>query len=126
MAALRYSFLYVLFMSSCVTPAETKEIIIDNDIEGCFTLKFLKLDFMHEPVVLHASVFPEKSNLECPCKSALVKYSSIQKKGTDYYTLLEGNFTALGKNIVILPIAVQKQLILPNIPINILLSCSDH
>jgi len=124
MAIFRHSLFTIIFLSSCAHSTQLSDVDIDNQIEGCFTLKNWQLDTSKEPVILRASFGPENKKFECPCKSALVKYSVTQKIEISTSYLLTGNFTSLGKDYVNLPIAVQKQLIFSDIPLHISLTCA--
>ena len=125
MVTLRNSIFITCLLYSCADSAQPgHNVVINNQIEGCFTLSNWQLDLSKEPVLLHVTVGSGKKNRECPCKSALFKYTVTQKDGPDYDTLLIGTFTTLNKNTLLLPLAVQKQLVFTNVPINISLSCS--
>jgi hypothetical protein len=79
-----------------------------------------------EPLLLVASISPKAENKDCPCRSALMKYTVFQKKDKDIFNLLSGNFSVLGKEKIVLPVAVQKQLVFTDTPIHLSLSCSDN
>lgn len=126
MAILRNSLFIILLIYSCADSAQpNKNVVINNHIEGCFTFTNWQIDSNKEPVLLHASIGSGKKNRECPCKSALFKYTVTQKDGHDFDTLLIGTFTTLNKNTVALPLAVQKQLIFNKVPINLSVTCSS-
>jgi hypothetical protein len=84
------------------------------------------LDTSKEPVLATASISTKTANTDCPCKSALMKYTAFQKKDGNTFNLLSGQFSILGKESVVLPIAVQKQLIFPDTLVHLSLSCSDN
>lgn len=126
MAVLRSSILIVFLFSSFACSDEKNNVIIYNPIKGCFGFESWRLNMQEEPVVLNVSVKQKNTNIECPCKSALVKYTASQKVEDSVSKLLTGYFTTLGKDSVILPVSVQKQIIFPKIPIDITLSCSNQ
>jgi len=126
MAVLRSSILIAFLFFSFACSAEKNNVIIFNQIKGCFGFESWQLNIQEEPVVLHVSVKQKNKNMECPCKSALIKYTASQKIEGSVSNLLTGYFTTLGKDSVILPVSVQKQIIFPKIPIEITLSCSNQ
>lgn len=126
MAALRFSFLAILFLSSCAHSQAPKNVVIESQVEGCFSLNVLDFDKTKEPLLLTASISSKTETGECPCKSALMKYSAFQKKDGNIFNLLSGQFSVLGKEKIVLPIAVQKQLVFPDVPIHLSLSCAGN
>lgn len=114
---LRFSVLVIFFLCSCAHSQPQKNIEVTNLVEGCFTLNNITLDIGKEPVLAAASINPKTANADCPCKSAIMKYSAFQKKDGNTFNLLSGQFSILGKDSVVLPIAVQKQLIFSDAPI---------
>ena len=125
MATRRYSLFAFLILYSCVNHAEPNRLNIKNRIEGCFTITKWQLNTKHEPVTLRVSVGPEKKGSDCPCKSALFSYTVRQKEGSAYRNLLGGVFTTMNKSYVVLPVAIQKQLMADTTPIDISLTCSN-
>ncbi len=126
MAALRFSVLAIFLLCSCAHSQAQKGVIVESQIDGCFTFNSITLDASKEPVLATASISPKTANADCPCKSAAMKYTAFQKKDGNTFNLLSGQFSILGKESVVLPIAVQKQLIFPDMPIHLSLSCSDN
>ena len=125
MAALRYSLVLVLLLCSCAFSKQGDNIVIENNIDGCFSFTSSQLGLDNEPVILKANIGAENKNADCMCKSALFKYVAYQKNEGEINNLISGTFTTLGKSVVSFPIAVQKQLIFPKIPIHISMSCSN-
>lgn len=126
MAVLKYSVLAIAFVYSSAQSQDQKSVRVESRVEGCFTLTNIILDISKEPVLANSSINLNTRNADCPCKSALMKYTAAQKKGGNTFELLSGHFSMLGKERVSLPIAVQKQLTFPDIPIHLSLSCSNN
>lgn len=126
MAALRFSVLAILFLCSCAHSQAPKNVVIESQVEGCFSFKTSALDTDKEPLLLVASINSKAETGECPCKSALMKYTAFQKKDGNIFNLLSGQFSVLGKDKIVLPIAVQKQLVFPDVPIHLSLSCAGN
>ena len=76
--------------------------------------------------MLKLAISHKESGVYCPCKSTLMHYSSFQKVDGNVSTLLSGDFNVLEKNMVTLPIAVQKQLLYKGIPIQVSVSCASN
>lgn len=127
MAVLKYKLytLALIFFSGCAFSTSLNTIILNNEVVGCFSLKNEKLDVSVEPVTLAVTIGSGGNGLDCPCKSALMKYSVYQELETGNSDLLSGYFSVLNKESVVLPIAVQRQLIFPDSPIRISISCSS-
>jgi hypothetical protein len=127
MAVLKNNILILasLFISSCAYSNSEAPFIFENKVAGCFSLVDEKLDIDKEPVTVTVSVGAGSKNLDCPCKSALMKFAAYQKLETGTSDLLSGYFTVHGKKSVVLPLAVQNQLIFPADPIRVLISCSS-
>ncbi len=126
MAALKSSILIVFLFSSFACSAEKNNVTIHNPIKGCLGFESWRLNIQEEPVVINVSVKHENNKMDCPCKSALIKYTASQEIEGNVFNLLSGYFTTLGMDTVILPVSVQKQIIFPKIPIDITLSCSNQ
>lgn len=126
MAALRFSVLAIFLLCSCAHSQPHKDVEIESLVDGCFTFNSITVDASKEPVLAAASISTKTANADCPCKSAAMKYTVFQRKNGNTFTLLSGQFSILGKESVVLPIAVQKQLIFPDAPIHLSLSCSDN
>ena len=76
--------------------------------------------------MLKLAISHKESGVDCPCKSTLMHYSSFQKVDGNVSNLLSGDFNVLEKNMVTLPIAVQKQLLYKGIPIQVSVSCASN
>jgi len=126
MAAPIFSILAIFLLCSCAHSQTQKTVEVESLVDGCFTFNNIILDASKEPVLAAASISTKTANADCPCKSAAMKYTAFQRKDGSTFTLLSGQFSILGKESVILPIAVQKQLIFPDTPIHLSLSCSDN
>lgn len=124
MAALRFNVLAIFLLCSCAHSQSQKDVTVESQVDGCFTFNNITLDLSKEPLLATASI--KTANADCPCKSAVMKYTAFQKKDGNTFTLLSGQFSILGKESVALPIAVQKQLIFSDKPIHLSLSCSDN
>ena len=127
MAVLKNNILILasLLVSSCAYSNSQAPVIFENIVAGCFILVDENLDVDKEPVTVTFSVGAGSKDLDCPCKSALMKFTAYQKLETGTSDLLSGYFTAHGKKSVVLPVAVQNQLIFPAVPIRVLISCSS-
>jgi hypothetical protein len=126
MTALRFSIFAIFLLSPYVHAQPQKDIKVESLVDGCFTISNIELDTSKEPVLAAASINHNTANADCPCKSALMKYTAFQKKDGNTFNLLSGQFSVLGKDSVVLPVAVQKQLIFSDTPICLSLSCSDN
>ena len=58
-------------------------------------------------------------------QSALFRYSAYQNKTGSIHSLMSGYFTTLGKTEVLLPVAVQKQLIFSDVPLVVKVECAS-
>jgi len=123
MAVLRFSILTVLFLCSCAHSQQLKNVEVKSNVEGCFSFKALSLDMNKEPLLIVAEIKSATANGDCPCKSAVMKYTASQNRGGEVYNLLSGQFSVLGKEKVTLPIAVQRELVFKDSPIQLSLSC---
>ncbi len=126
MAAPKFSFLALLLLCSCAQSQPQQALEIESLVDGCFTTGSITLDVTKEPVLATALIRSNTATADCPCKSAVMKYTAFQKKDGSAFNLISGQFSALGKSSIVLPIAVQKQLIFPDTPIRITLSCSNN
>lgn len=126
MAAPRFSVLAALLLSACAHSQAEKNIKVESLVDSCFTFSNITLDASKEPVLATASISQKTANTDCPCKSALMKYTAFQNKDGNIFNLLSGQFSTLGKESVVLPIAVQKQLIFPDTPIHLSVACSNN
>lgn len=126
MSAPTFSVLTLFLLCSCAHSQQQREIKVDSLVDGCFTLQNLLLDTTKDPVLGTASIKYNAENADCPCKSSLIKYSVAQEKDGNTSDLLSGQFSILGEENIVLPIAVQQQLIFPDSPIRLSLSCHSH
>jgi hypothetical protein len=126
MAAPRFSILTIILLCSCAHSQPPKNVDVESLVDSCLTFGNIILDASNEPVLATASIIQKTGNADCPCKSALMKYKAFQKNNGHTFNLLSGQFSILGKESVVLPIAVQKQLIFPDTTIYLSLSCSDN
>ena len=123
MAVLRFSILTALFLCSCAHSQQLKNVEVKSSVEGCFSFKALSVEMNKDPLLLVAEIKSATANSDCPCKSAVMKYTASQNRGGEVSNLLSGQFSVLGKEKITLPIAVQKELIFKDSPIHISLSC---
>lgn len=126
MVARKFSVLALFILCSCAHSQSPKNVEVESLVDSCFTFSNVTLDVTKEPVLATASIKAKTASEDCPCKSALMKYSATQKKDGNTFNLLSGQFSILGKESVVLPIAVQKQLVFPDAPIHLSLSCSNN
>lgn len=111
MAAPKFSVLTLFLFCLSAHSQSQQNIKVESLADGCFTFQNIALDATKEPVLATASIKTKTENTDCPCKSAVMKYSAFQKKDGDTFNLLSGQFSILGKESVVLPVASQKQLI---------------
>ena len=123
MAVLRFSILTALFLCSCAHSQQLKNVEVKSNVEGCFSFKALSFDLSKEPLLLIAEINSTAANNDCPCKSAIMKYTASQKRDGEISNLLSGQFSVLGKEKITLPIAVQRELVFKDSPIQLSLSC---
>ncbi len=123
MAAPKFSVLALFLFCLSAHSQSQQNIKVESLVDGCFTFQNIILDASKEPILATVSINTKSENTDCPCKSAVMKYSALQKKDGNPFNLLSGQFSILGKGSVVLPIAVQRQLIFPDAPIYLSLSC---
>lgn len=125
MAVLKYNILSLIlfFTSNCAYADKKAEIIIENSLESCISVKQLKPIFEKNIPFVKVHYEMKKSVSDCGCKSALLSYST--KVILDGYesSLLSGKFILPKNGTFELPIATSKKLISNN-KIKIRLSCS--
>ena len=122
--AQRFSLLMTVLISACAQSAPPQEVIIENHVEGCFTLNTNQLELNKDPVLLSASISPARDGQDCPCKSALMQYAAYQEIGEDVFQLISGNFSILNKEKLTLPVADQGNLIFADQTVTLSISCS--
>ena len=121
--ASRFTVTLIFFLCSCAHSQQLKNVEIKSNVEGCFSFKVLSFDMNKELLLLVAEIKSATANSDCPCKSAIMKYTASQKRDGEISNLLSGQFSVLGKEKITLPIAVQKELVFKDSPIQISLSC---
>ncbi len=126
MAAPKFSVLTLFLFCLSAHSQSQQNIKVESLVDGCFTFQNIIVDATKEPVLATASIKTKTENTDCPCKSAVMKYSAFQKKDGDTFNLLSGQFSILGKESVVLPVASQKQLIFPDTPIHLSLACANN
>lgn len=125
MAAPRNSFLITLLLCGCTFSTHAEDAIIQNRVEGCFVLSNSALTDRGESVWVSATVAMAKPDSDCPCKSALFSYSAFQKHDQQINKLVSGQFTIMGKASIELPVVAQKQLLFPQQPLYIDITCGS-
>lgn len=111
-------------MCSCAQSGALPNVNLINNVQGCFT--FLNKGIQQgEPVILNLEVHDMDATQDCQCKSALFKYFASQERGKDVFSLISGNFTAINKKYVLLPVSVQLQLIYKELPLNVYITCAN-
>jgi len=126
MATSRLEALAIILLCFSAHSQSQQNIKMESLVDGCFTFQNIIVDATKEPVLATALIKTKTENADCPCKSAVIKYSAFQKKDGNTVNLLSGQFSILGKESVVLPIAVQQQLIFPDTPIHLSLACSNN
>ena len=126
MAAPKFSILTLFLFCFSAHSQSQQNIKVESLVDGCFTFQNIILDATKEPVLATALIKTKTENADCPCKSAVIKYSAFQKKDGNTVNLLSGQFSILGKESVVLPVASQKQLIFPDTPIHLSLACANN
>ena len=117
--------LFVLIVCSCVHTGAYTGVIINNEAQGCFGFSKMGID-KGEPVILTLEVRDKDISEACQCKSALLKYTASQTIDGNISELMTGNFTALNKNKVSLPVSVQSQLIFMELPLTVRIECATN
>lgn len=125
MVAQKFSLIMAALISACAQSAPPQDVIIKNHVEGCFTLNTNQLELNKDPVLLSASISPARDGQDCPCKSALMQYATYQEIEGDVFQLISGNFSILNREKLILPVAVQSNLIFADHPVTLSISCSN-
>lgn len=124
MAAQKYKLIASLLVVSCSSLSASPSLVLDNKISGCFVASKPEFQSSGEMTTVQISV-SEPAKFDCPCKTALVSYSATQTQQGNVSRLLSGSFTALGKETVVLPIAVQEQLIFKDSPVDLSFKCAN-
>src|SRR5687767_77750 len=101
MAAPRFSILAIFLLCSCAHSQPQRSVEVESLVDGCFTFSKVILDATKEPVLATALVTDKTANTDCPCKSAMMKYSAFQKKDGNTFNLISGQFSILGKESVV-------------------------
>ena len=122
----KVSLLIAISLSAYTQSATPQNLIIKNNAKDCFTLTVTnQLESNKDPVLLNASIDPAQNGQECPCKSALMKYSAYQEIEEDILTLISGNFSILSREKLMLPVAAQGNLIFADHPVILSITCSN-
>ena len=114
----------LMLFSSCAQSGVEQVADINSEVTGCFTISDQRL-LDHEPVILSTTIGEGDQTRSCPCQSALFRYSAYQNKTGSIHSLMSGYFTTLGKTEVLLPVAVQKQLIFSDVPLVVKVECAS-
>ena len=123
--AQRFSLLMTVLISGCAQSAPPQDVIIKNHVEGCFTLNINQLERNKDPVLLSTSISPARDGQDCPCKSALMQYSTHQEIAGNIFPLISGNFSILNNEKLMLPVTVQGNLIFADHAVTLSISCSN-
>jgi hypothetical protein len=113
-----------LLICSCTYSEGANEVIIHNKIQGCFTVADQNLILSEQSALLDIVIGPKNKAQDCFCKSALFNYSAYQVVDSNRREFVKASFTTQDKKHVVLPVAVQKQLILNDLAIEVSISCS--
>lgn len=97
MAAPKYNLILIssLLISACAHSGDT-DIIIDNQVKGCFTVADQNLHH-GEALVLNIKIGASEKTHACTCKAALYTYAVHQNNEDTRNNLIEGVFTSLNK-----------------------------
>ncbi|MGB3609033.1 MAG: DUF2195 family protein [Cellvibrio sp.] len=127
MAARKYNILTAaLMISACVQSSSLSKVVIENQAEGCFSLNIINMEVNKDPVLLRASISPAPDGSDCPCKSALMRYSTQQEVDKEMLPLLTGTFSVLNQTEVMLPVATQRKLLFAENSVTLSISCANH
>ncbi len=124
MVGQKFSFLAIFILSACAIAEKPAEIKVENFASGCFLFETGDV-ITKEPVQVKLNVTPNSTG-DCPCKSALLKYSSIQKMEGAENQLLSGTFSPLGLTSVTLPLSVQSKLVFKEHPVLVDINCAEN
>jgi hypothetical protein len=122
MAVLKYSLVTIFVLSSCAVVQKATEVKINNTVNGCFSITRLEAA-LADPTLIRIAVSPNSSG-DCPCKSALLKYTVVQKVENHENFLMSGHFSPLGIDELTLPLSVQSRLIVQGSPVSLNVACS--
>ena len=125
MAALRHSFISILFLASCAIAGESSSIKVENNLERCVTINSKNLIYFGDMPLLKMDISHISEIGNCGCKSAISSYTVFQTIAGHESLLMFGEFTFLGRKELNLPIAVQKQLIAKLADVKIVIACSN-
>lgn len=92
MAAQKFSILALFLLCACAHSQPQKNIEVESVVDGCFAVNNIILDATKEPVLASASITPKTANTDCPCKSAVMKYTAFQKKTATLLIFYLANF----------------------------------
>ncbi len=125
MVALKYNILILIliFTSSCAFADKKIEIIMENSLNDCISVKQLEPVFEKEIPFVKVNYETIKAVSNCGCKSALLSYSTNVILDGYESSLLSGKLILPKNKTFELPIATSKKLI-GNNKIKMRLSCS--
>jgi len=121
MVALRFSFLLLFGLVSCVSIADSAKVRIKNTLSQCIEIKSAVIEKQGTLLIAKLMFQPLASTAECGCKSKLNSFSVFIDDNNSMQPLMQGQFIVPVGNELYLPTAAQQQILGNN---NVLISIS--
>ena len=125
MAALRHSFISILFLATCAIAGESSDIYVENNLEKCVAINSKSLIYFGDMPILKMNIRHISNIGHCGCKSAISSYTVFQTIEGHESFIISGEFTFLERKELTLPIAVHKQFIVKFTDVRIVISCAN-
>ncbi len=124
MAILKFSAVFLLALTSCATANGNAEVKIHNYLNSCVEIK--------DSTIINERPFPElrltllhvSSTAKCGCKSKINRFKSEAKYDDFSSRLLEGDFSFPIGQELILPLALQSEMIKSAKSVEVSISCA--
>lgn len=125
MAALKYSLLYIVVLTSCAT-AESYKVDIENSLSKCILIESSKLNLEEEIPSISLYYKTISQTGACGCKSALNSYSSYLNIDGNKSFLLTSKFTFIGSTSVNIPLSAQRKVLGNYSTFNLVIDCATE
>lgn len=111
MAAQKFNFMFLLFVSSCATASNTEPVKLNNQLSACIATTNMKISMEGRIPVLSFDLQMIKHLGECGCKSALGSYT-VYSQMEEYTSYIIGGKAGFAKSAhKYLPLAAEQNLI---------------
>ena len=125
MAALKYSSILLLLVTSCALAEDPRKVNIENHLFKCVKLTKTERIVDSGAPFLNIEYSLISSTGDCGCKSAVNSFNSYAVVDDTQTHLLGGKFIFLETNNIKLPIAAQDQVIGNDAKIKLVFSCAQ-